>query len=341
MVKTCKVGIVLALIMGILLAGLGVSCSKQGGGESGGAEQIVLKASSGDADDYPAVQGLYKFAELVEERTGGKVKIEVYTRGSLYGDQREEAEAVKNGTIAFSLPQVSVLSSWEPKVDFFTMPYLFENTTHAEKVLDSDVASEIFSGLEKNGIKVLAPFTGGGMRSFYNSKRSIKTPDDVKGLKLRTTASPLSNEAFAALGAIPTPVSWGELYTALQQKVVDGAEHAPTDVLAYKFYEVCGYYSLDEHSYELMPLIGSVKVLDGLPADLRETILECAKEAVGYNRQKAEEKMQTALSELEQKGMTIIKDVDKTAFAEAVKPVNDKYAKDLGENIYNKILSMR
>jgi tripartite ATP-independent transporter DctP family solute receptor len=300
----------------------------------------VLKASSGDQDDYPAVKGLLKFAELVGQKTNGRVKVEVYTNGALYGDQQAEVEAAKAGTIAFSLPQVSVLSAWEPKADFFVMPYLFKDVSHAERVLDSEIAAKIFGGLEANGLKVIAHLTGGGMRSFYNSKKPIKVPDDIKGLKLRTTKSPLANDAFVALGAIPTPIAWGELYAALQQKVVDGAEHAPTDVLMYKFHEVCKYYSLDEHTYELMPLVASTKVLNGLPEDLRNTILECAKEVVPYVRNIAKEESAKALAEIEKKAV-VVKDVDKDAFAEKVKAVNAKYAEKMGMDIFNAINSMR
>ncbi|NPV71145.1 MAG: TRAP transporter substrate-binding protein [Firmicutes bacterium] len=304
------------------------------------AAPIVLKASSGDQDNYPAVKGLLKFAELVGQKTNGKIKVEVYTNGTLYGDQQAEVEAAKAGTIAFSLPQVSVLSAWEPKVDFFVMPYLFKDAAHAEKVLDSEIAAKIFAGLENNGLKIVAPLTGGGMRSFYNSKKPIKTPDDIKGLKLRTTKSPLANEAFSALGAIPTPIAWGELYAALQQRVVDGAEHAPTDVLLYKFHEVCKYYSLDEHTYELMPLVASVKVLNSLPEDLRKIVLDCAKETVPYVRKIAREETEKALAEIEKKAV-VVKDVKKEAFIEKVKPVNAKYAEKLGKDIFDAINSAR
>ena len=301
---------------------------------------VHLKASSGDNDDYPAVMGLYKFAELVEARTNGQVTVDVYSKGTLYGDQREEVEAVKNQTIAFSLPQVSVLSSWDPKVDFFSMPYLFSGTEHAERVIDSSTGKKIFADLGKYDLVVLSSFTAGGMRSFYNSARPIKTAADMKGMTLRTTSSPLFIEAIKALGGIPTPISWGELYTALQQKVVDGAEHSPIDVMLYNFDEACQYYSLDEHTYDLIPLVGNTKIIGKLDKKYQDIIYQSALDAQTWERNYANGQAKDAIATLEKRGMKINK-VDKDSFYKKVIGVNKAYAKKLGIDIYDEIISQR
>jgi len=301
---------------------------------------VHLKASAGDNDDYPAVMGLNKFAELVDARTNGQVKIDVYSKGTLYGDQREEVEAVKNQTIAFSLPQVSVLSSWDPKVDFFSMPYLFSGTEHAERVIDSNTGKKIFADLAQYDLVVLSSFTAGGMRSFYNSLRPIKSAADMKGMTLRTTSSPLFIEAIKALGGIPTPISWGELYTALQQKVVDGAEHSPIDVMLYNFDEACQYYSLDEHTYDLIPLVGNTKIIGKLDKKLQDIIYKSAIDAQTWEREYANGQAEGAIVTLEKRGMKINK-VDKDSFYKKVISVNKIYAEKLGMDIYNEIVSQR
>jgi TRAP-type C4-dicarboxylate transport system substrate-binding protein len=124
------------------------------------------------------------------------------------------------------------------------------------------------------------------------------------------------------------------------QKGVDGAEHSPTDVLGANFFEACKYYSLDEHTYELIPLIASKQTLDSMPADMQKIISECAAEALVYNRQVAKEQSDSALAKLTEKGMQINNDVNKQAFMDAVKPVNEKYADQLGRDTYNKIVEM-
>lgn len=331
----------LAVILAMaMLVGCGATDSNAPA-DDGNADMKVyeLKASSGDNEDYPTVIALYKFAELLEEKSEGRITVDVYAGGALYGDQREEAEAVKNGTIAFSVPQVSVLSTWAPEMDFFSMPYLLTSIEHAETVLDSDVAVELFGKLNEYGFEVLAPFTGGGMRSFYNSKQPIETADDLKGMKFRTPSSAILNEAMGELGAIPTPVSWGELYTTLMQKGVDGAEHGATDVYGSNFFEACKYYSLDEHTYELIPLIVGTSTMESLPADLQEVVRACAKEALVYNRQVAKEQTDTAIAGLVENGM-VINEVDKSSFIAAVEATNQKYADQLGRNYYDAIVAM-
>ena len=275
------------------------------------------------------------FASRVKELTNGEVTVQVYHSRQL-GDARDNVENVRNGTIAFTTLSVSNLSQVAPVLDVWSLPFIFKSDDHSWYVLNHPKSMEFMKQLEPKGIKTITWITSGA-RNFF-SQKPIRTVADMKGMKIRVMASPVMINTMKAFGASGVPTAWGELYTALQTGVVDGAENNHPSLISMKFYEVSKFYTLDEHMRIPDLTIASTKIFDRLTKTQQQAILQAGMEATAYMRGAWKVAETEDLAKL--KGlMKEIITVDKKPFQDAVTSIVNDEAKRLGgEDFVNFIL---
>mgnify|MGYP001304267359 CR=1 FL=1 len=297
------------------------------GASSTWAEQ-VLRLSHSAAPGNPKAEASLMFAELVQTKTDGRVRVEV-GGSSQYGDDVESLTNMRLGTLAFSANSQGTTSNVVPEFAVIGLPFMFRNLEHAYKVVDGPIKQELDEASQNKGLVLLALWDN-GIRHVSNNKRPIKTPDDLVGIKLRTPPDPMTLDIFKSVGANPGPLAFSELYIALQQGVFDGQENPLMNVYFSKLHEVQKYISLTGHKYETTPLFVSKMVWSQLSKDDQQAVREAAEEAGKLNR----EMSLAADKELTEKLLAAgvqINEVDKAAFAEKTKPVYDKWRKQFPE----------
>jgi tripartite ATP-independent transporter DctP family solute receptor len=264
-------------------------------------------------------------AERLAEKSGGKLTIDIYPSGQL-GSEQQCVELLQIGSLAITKVSAAVMESFTPKFKALGLPYVFRSKEHSFKVFDGEIGKELLLGTEEYWIRGLC-FYDAGFRSFYTIDKPINTPDDLKGLKIRVMKSQSAMEMVRALGGSPTPISWGELYTALQSGVVDGAENNEPSLYTSHHYEVCKQYSLDEHTCVPDVLIISTKVWNTLSEQEQKWLQEAADESVPVERKYWAESVEESLRIVQENGVKI-NYPDKELFAKKVAPLLDKYRKD-------------
>jgi len=296
------------------------------------AAEVTLKLGHIADPKNPYAQGAQKFADLVKEKSGGTMEVKVYPSSQL-GNQRDLVEGLTLGTVDMTLTSTAVLGNFHEQVAVFDLPFIFRNRSHAFKALDT-VGMEIAKGLEPKGLKVLAYFEN-GVRNMTNNVRPIRKPEDMKGLKIRVMEQPIYIAMMKALGANPTPMAFGELFTALQKGVVDGQENPAAHIYTKRFFEVQKYISLTEHTYSAEPLVISMITWNKLTPEQQKILQEAANEAKDWQRQLAIDLEQGYWDKIRESGKCeIITDVDKEAFRKATKPVWKQFESKVGkENI--------
>ena len=275
------------------------------------------------------------FAEQVEKRTNGEVTVKIYPQGQLGNDQ-QMITGVRSGIIDIEMSGLNNFDGLMPEIGGLMLPYIFTSRQHAYKVLDGEVGQKVLADFEKLGLKGLG-FPENGYRNITNSRKPIKTPADVVGLKIRTNNSKALNEMFALLKANPQPLPISELYTALETGVVEAQEHPINITHSFRYDEVQKYLSLTEHSYSMLVIDMNLKKFNSLTPKQQKVILEVAKEATDYQRQLSIDKEADILAELEERGMEINKDVDKVAFQKAVTKTWESYTNKFGDSMVKKI----
>jgi tripartite ATP-independent transporter DctP family solute receptor len=296
------------------------------------AAEVTLKLGHIADPQNPYAQGAQKFADLVAEKSGGTIKVEVYPSSQL-GNQRDLVEGLTLGTLDLTMTSTAVLGNFHPQIAVFDLPFIFRDREHAFKALDT-VGMEISKDLEEKGMKVLA-FYENGVRNMTNNIRPIRVPEDMKGLKIRVMEQPIYIAMMKALGANPTPMAFGELFTALQKGVVDGQENPAAHIYTKRFFEVQKYISLTEHTYSAEPLVVSMITWNKLTPEQQTIIQEAAEEACDWQRQLAIDLENGYWDKIRESGKCeIITDVDKEAFREATAPVWKDFEDQVGkENI--------
>jgi tripartite ATP-independent transporter DctP family solute receptor len=305
--RSISLGLVLAVAVGI----------------AGSAAAKELRGTDTHALDYPTSQALVYWGKLIQERTQGRHSVKLYLLDELGGEKETIAQTQK-GTLDFTRVDLAPLNNTVPETAIPALPYLFRSVAHMRKAMDGPVGDEILKAMEPYGWIGLAYYDAGA-RSFYNTKRPIRTPADLRDLKLRVPQSDLFVAMMQALGATATPMAFGEVFAALKAGVVDGAENNWPSYEETKHYEVAKYYSIDEHSLVPGGLIFSKKVWDTLSPEDQHIIRQAAKESMVYERKlwDARELQSRAIVE---KAGCIINDVpDKQPFSAAMTPVYDKF----------------
>jgi tripartite ATP-independent transporter DctP family solute receptor len=296
---------------------------------------MALKYATIHEPSHPVGYTAEFFASRVKELTNGEITVQVYHSRQL-GDARDNVENVRNGSIAVTTLSVSNLSQVLPVLDVWSLPFIFKSDDHYWYVLNHSKSWEFMKQLEPKGIKTITWITSGA-RNFFTQK-PIRTLADMKGMKIRVMASPVMINTMKALGASGVPTAWGELYTALQTGVVDGAENNHPSLISMKFYEVSKYYTLDEHMRIPDLTIFSTKVFDRLTKAQQQAVLQAGAEATAYMRGAWK------VAEIEDLGklkglMKEIITVDKKPFQDAVASIVKEEAKRLGgEDFVNFIL---
>jgi tripartite ATP-independent transporter DctP family solute receptor len=274
--------------------------------------------------DYPTVKAVEYLGQLVAERTGAKFSVKVFGQSTL-GSEKDTVEQTKLGALDMVRVNTAAFNNIAPETIIPALPFIFKSTAHMRKVLDGPIGDDILKALEPHGFIGLA-FYDSGARSFYLTKKPIKTPADMKGLKVRVQQSDMWVAVMSALSANPTPMPYAEVYTALKTGVVDGAENNWPSYESSKHFEVAKFYSLTEHSMAPEVLVFSKVVWDTLPKDQQDVIRQAAKDSVPYMRKLWDEREAASQKIVEAAGSTITKDIDRKAFSDAMKPVYDKFA---------------
>ncbi|MBN8193420.1 DctP family TRAP transporter solute-binding subunit [Bacillus sp. NTK074B] len=279
------------------------------------------------------------FKEKLEKESDGRIKVELYPNGQLYGSDREAIEAVQLGNIEMTIPAVAPLASFNEKFLVFDLPFLFNSNEAAYKALDGELGQELMADLEKNDLKGLV-FGENGFRHMSNNKGPIESPEDVKGLKFRTLENPLHTDTFKAFGANASPFAFGELYTALQQGTYDAMECPVSLYYTNKFYEVQDYLSLTGHVYAATALIMNNDFYNELPEDLKKIVNEASEEYRDEQRGLAQKQDVEFLNKLKENGMQVneLTKEQRDAFREAASSVYDQYVPKIGEDLVNKAL---
>lgn len=307
-----------------------------GGADSGEVKKI--RAGIGLNDAHPQYKALLKFKELVEERTDGQIEVETYHSSQL-GDDRTMTEALQLGSQEVTIPSTAPLANFIPEFSVFDFPFLFPSEEVADKVLDGEVGQKFLEMLPEQNLVGLA-YWENGFRDVTNSVRPIATAADFKGLKLRTMENQVHIEAFQALGANPTPMALGELFTAMQQGTVDGQENPYATIELQKFYEVQDHVSNTHHIYSPFVFLMSKSFYDGLTEEQQKIVKEAAVEAGQFNRELNRETNEKSLQNLIDAGMTYT-EVTPEAHAEMkelVQPTIEKYSKQIGEDLVKEVM---
>jgi len=312
------------LALGVLLTtgafSLYVRSVNLGGGGGNGA--LVLKLGHTLDANHPVHLGMLNMAERLAEKSGGTVELQVFPNAQL-GTETENIEQLQRGALALSKVSTAPLEGFVPEMAIFSIPYVFRDSEHFWKVADGPIGKELLLAPESKGLRGICYYAAGS-RSFYTISKPVLTPDDLIGQKIRTMRSKTSMDMVQAMGGAPTPIPWGELYTALQQKMVDGAENNPPSFYNSRHYEVAKHYSLDEHA--MMPdiLLASSTVWERLPPQVRQWVQEAADESSIFQRELWRKMSDEALREVEKQGVTIYRP-EKAPFIESVAGMHRSY----------------
>ena len=282
---------------------------------------------------------LSTFNDEIVKRTNGRYKLQYFPSGSL-GGEREMLEAVQLGTQDLVLTSSGPVGKFVPETRIFDIPFLFRDYEHARKVLDGPIGQDILAKFPAKGLVAIAWFEN-GFRHMTNSKHAIKTPEDAKGLKIRTMENKVHMEAFKAMGALPTPMNMNEVFTALQTGTVDGQENPVPIILTNKLYTVQKYLTLTGHVYSPALLITSTELWNKLSDADKAAFKEAAKIAVVANRKKVNADEASGIATIKAGGTEVILNVDKSQFQKSVASAYTTYNKDFGEANIKKIMDIK
>lgn len=273
------------------------------------------------------------FKKDIEEKSGGRISVELYPNAQLGGD-RELIESVQLGTVQVAIPATSALAGFDKRFQVFDLPFLFKSKETAFKALDGELGHKVDELLKPLGMRNLG-YGENGYRHITNSRGPVHKPGDLKGIKLRTMENPLHLAFFKMLGANPTPMSFGELYTALQQGTVDGQENPVVLVYTSKFYEVQKFYSLTGHVYSATMLVANDDFFASMPEDLWKIVEDAGKRYVVEQRALAEVQEQEFLEELKKTGLQIneLTPEEKQLFIDATLPAYDQFKDVIGAEL--------
>lgn len=296
----------------------------------------ALKLAHGLDPSHPVHQAMVFMADRCKEISGGELSIDIYPSGQL-GSEQQCVELLQIGSLAITKVSAAVMESFTEDFKVLGLPYIFRSREHSFKVLDGEIGDELLTSTEPFWIRGLC-FYDAGSRSFYTIDKQVNTPDDLDGLKIRVMKSITAMEMVKAQGGSPTPISWGELYTALQSGVVDGAENNPPSFYTSHHYEVCKYYSLNEHTMVPDVLIISQKVWNKLSDQEKKWLQQAADESVEVERKLWAESEKESLRIVQEAGV-IVSYPNKEPFAEKVEELLESYRDN--EKLYELITRIK
>ena len=320
-ISSIPVGMFLLLVL--------LSC----GGRGDGVTALKFSLILGDNSDW--YRGAVRFKELIEDRTAGRYRVTVFSRAQLAGqDQRTELEMVQSGVIDLSLESSILLSLIEPRMSVLSLPWLFEDYGQAYRILDSPLGDELLEMLPPKGLVGLA-FGANGFRQVTNSRNPIRSPADIDAMKIRIPAIKMYIDIFKLLGADPSSMNFGELFTALAQGTMDGQENPLSVIHSARLYEVQDYLTVWNYSFDPIILCVNKSRWESLAPDMQEVFRTCAREAMAYERELVA-RGETALRDsLRARGMQLetLTPASLEAFKALAEPVYESYADMIGAGL--------
>ena len=304
------------------VAGTVAGCGKKSG-------NTTIRLGDTVAEDNPEIAAEKYFGDQLKSLTGGKYEVKVFPNGTL-GDANRMNEQVRSGTLQMTKSLFSNLTAFDKRLGVLSLPYAFPKPDDGFTALAGELGTQCKAILEKADLVVLGFFYT-GTRNVYNSKRPIRTPADLKGLRLRVPQDPVAIDAFNALGAQATPLAATEIYSALQQGVIDGAENNPIYYVSSKQVEEAENFSWTRHQLGVDALLIGKKFFDNQPADVRDALVQAGKATQDHERQLWDAQTDTFLKQAATDGAKFNDDVDVAAFQAALKPVFDKYRGQFGD----------
>ena len=289
--------------------------------------EFVIKASLDNAPTEPGPRSFEHFKKVVEEKSNGRIEVQIFCAAAL-GGERDVLEGLQLGTVEICIPSNAILTNFVPSMNIFELPFLWKSREHMYAVLDSEIGMGFAEELAENGFVLLGYFDI-GLRNVLTTKKVINSIADLKGLKIRTMENPAHLDAFKAFGASPLPMSYGEVYTAMETGVIDGMEAANSNYHAKKFYEVAPNYAIVGWIRLVGPIVMSKIMYDKMPPDLQKLVSDTAKETAKIERELYEEACQETLELLIKEGVNVTYP-DSGPFREASKVVYDKWADKVG-----------
>jgi len=282
--------------------------------------KATMRLASTQPMDHPYMVGAQKFADLIKERTNGRIEIKLYPSNQLGKGEREMTEGIQQGAIDLLVTSTGPLGGFSPSINILDFPFLFRDFNHVDSVMDGPIGRKLLDDFEKASIKALS-FWENGFRHLTNAKVAVKKVEDGKGLKIRTMENKIHLAAWKDAGLNPTPMAWGEVFTALQQKVIDGQENPIAVFYSAKFWDAGQkYFSLTAHVYSPSPFLMSKKTFDAMPKEDQELFLKTSYEAGKFQRKTNRDAEEAKLKEMAAKGVIIIRDVDRESFKKAMAP---------------------
>lgn len=326
-----KVLIILVLVIFLVISFSGSTFAED--------SPIIIKLSHALPEDTPQHVGALAFKKMVEERTDGAVEVQVFPASQL-GSDIEAVEMMQSGAIQASVAPTAKMSVFDPRLQLIDLPFLFPNREITHKVLDSDLANDLFQPLEKIGLKGLAFWESGFKQVTAN--REIRKPEDFKGLKVRVMESPLLIEQYRTLGANPVPIAFAEVYNALQQGVVDAQENPLVSITKMRFYEVQSHMMMTNHGYLGYAFLLSKAFWEKLSPEHQEIISKAALEAAQLERQEVADREGGFIKTIEDSGTIVVRFTEEELkeFANAMRPVHEKFADLIGRDLLQKVYDM-
>ena len=297
------------------------------------AQSKVLKITTGLTEQHPVYLANKRFGEILAAKLPGKYTVQAYANAQL-GDDVRATESVRMGTLEMVMTSSSPLTGLVPEFNVFDLPFIVTSFKAADAVYDGPVGAKIGALLEPKGIKLLAYYEN-GFRQLTNSVREVKSPEDLKGMKVRTMQNPIHLSAWRALGANPTPMPFSEVFTAMQQKTIDGQENPIPTIYLSKFYEVQKFVTLSGHVYGPHILLINKKLFDTFPAGDQKIIIDAAKESSKFQRTTNRKMDSDFVAELKKNGMnvTVLTPEQIKVFQDATKSVYDEWIPKIGKEL--------
>ena len=305
-----------------------------------GDYKATFKITMTQTSAHPYGVGATKFAELIKERTNGRIQAKVFNDSQLAKGEREMLEGLQQGTIDIYVGSTGPVGNFSPSMLIVDIPFLFRDYAHVDKVLDGPIGKQLLADVDKAGFKGLA-FWENGFRHLTNNKVPGKTAEEAKGLKIRTMENKAHMLAFKTAGINPTPMAYSEVYSALQVGVIDGQENPVAVFYASKLYEIQKYFTLTSHVYSPALMLFSMKKWDKIPKADQEIIAKTAQEVGIFERKLNRDDEEKKLKEMEAKGLVVVRDVNKAAWQKSMQPAFDEFAKQFGKDKIDAILQTK
>lgn len=323
--KKQLVGILVLLIAVLTACGSNDSSDASNSSETEGMESRELRLAHNLSEDHPIHQALTTFVESVDEKSEGQIKIEIFANGVL-GEESEVLQQVQNGSVEMTKVSAGTLESFSKEYSVFSLPYIFTGDDHYRKVMESDFMDEIYQSTEDKGFVGFSYFDSGA-RSFYTVNKPIEKPEDLEGLNIRVMDSQTAIDMVKLIGGTPTPIGYNEIYTSLQQGVIDGAESNPTALTTGQHGEVAKNFSYSEHTNIPDILVVSTDLWNDLSEEEKAIFNEAADETREEHTELWNQALEEAVAEAKEMGVEF-NEVEKEPFIEKVQPLHDEYKED-------------